>query len=85
MGALSKYSNTELLELPDCEGLRENGKCRWLREPCLGEKCQWLSQIDSLQRAYARLRSLDEEQQERIASKYYYGVRPWMEAARPRR
>lgn len=27
--------------------------------------------------SYARLRSLDEETQERIAKKYYNGTRPW--------
>ena len=85
MGALTKYSNTELLLLPDCDGLQENGKCRWTHVPCAGEDCKWRSQSGSLQKAYARLRTLDEEQQERISLKYYFGVRPWMESTRRRR
>ncbi|AHF11222.1 MULTISPECIES: hypothetical protein [Dehalobacter] len=36
----TRYSNLELLKLPDCDGLLENGKCKYLDVPaCLGENC----------------------------------------------
>jgi len=80
MAALTRFSNPELLKLPDCEGLLENGTCSWLRVPvCGGSDCRYYNESASLKKAQARLRSLDEEDQERIARKYYGGTRPWLE------
>lgn len=80
MAALTRYSNPELLKLPDCEGLLENGTCKWLNVPtCIGTKCSYLQKMNNLEKAQERLRSLDEETQKRIAHKYYGGFRPWLE------
>ena len=75
MAALTRYSNFELLGLPDCDGLLENGKCRWTKTPCSGARCH--RGENSLERAYARLRTLSEDSQAYIARKYYFGGRPW--------
>ncbi len=82
MAALTRYSNAELLKLPDCGGLLENGKCKWLNVPaCTGAGCSYYRKMGSEQRAYTRLRTLDEKAQERISKKYYNGTRPWREQA----
>ena len=78
MAQLARYSSAELLKMPDCAGLLESGKCRWLRvEECAGENCAYYREVSSQAKAEARLCSLDEETQERIAKKYYGGFRPW--------
>lgn len=78
MAALTRYSNPELLKLPDCEGLLENGKCRWLDIPkCSGIKCSYYRNTCSREKAQERLCSLDEAMQAHIARKYYGGSRPW--------
>jgi len=78
MVPLSRYSSIEIKKLPDCAGLLENGSCRWLQiSVCIGEKCTFNKRVKSQDRAEARLCSLDEETQERIANKYYGGFRPW--------
>ena len=78
---LSRISNLELIMLPNCGGLRENGTCSWLNVPaCTGTKCHYYHSANSLEKAYERLRTLDEEAQQRIAQKYYSGFRPWMVA-----
>jgi hypothetical protein len=75
MTIYTRYSNLEFLELPDCKGLLENGKCRYLNVPnCLGKNCSYRQ---SRKKVFARLRSLDEKQQEHISKKYYNGARPW--------
>jgi len=80
MATLTRTSNSELLRLPDCGGLLENGKCQWLTVPtCIGERCSYYQKINSFHKARERLRSLDEATQERIAKKYYGGLRPWEE------
>ena len=80
MAALARYSNTELLKLPDCGGLLENGSCRWLDVPkCTGGKCSYCQNLDSSDKALKRLQTLDEATQERIAQKYYGGSRPWVD------
>lgn len=76
---LSRTANLELISLPNCGGLRENGGCRWLDVPaCVGTECRYCHNHDSLEKAHARLRSLDEETQKHIAKKYYGGSHPWM-------
>jgi len=83
---LSRISNLELIMLPDCGGLCENGSCSWLKlSACTGPKCRFYNSTNSLEKAHDRLRSLDEETQLRIAKKYYNGSRPWMKANKKRR
>jgi len=78
MVPLSRYSSIEIKERPYCAGLLENGSCRWLQiSACIGEKCTYNRRVKSQAMADARLCSLDEETQERIANKYYGGFRPW--------
>lgn len=78
MASLTRYSNTDLLELPDCGGLLENGKCRWLSVSyCIGAKCSYYKKTNDTEKARTRLQSLDEKMQERISRKYYGGSRPW--------
>lgn len=82
MAALTRYSNCELLKLPNCGGLRENGGCSWLNvASCMGVTCSYYQKINSLSKAQQRLRSLDEDTQRHIAKKYYGGSRPRMETA----
>lgn len=77
---LSRSSNLELITLPNCNGLCENGACRWLDIPtCTGTKCHFYHSLNSSAKAQERLCSLDEETQRRIAQKYYRGSRPWMD------
>ncbi len=82
----TRYSNLELLKLPDCDGLLENGQCKWLDvSACRGKDCSFYHKKDSLEKVFARLRSLPEEKQEHISQKYYYGERPWAESkAKPK-
>ena len=76
--AYTRYSNLDLLNLPDCYALLENGKCKCLDVPvCLGENCSYY--YDDQKRIFARLRSLNEEKQAHISQKYYEGKRPWTE------
>lgn len=73
--------NLELLKLPDCDALLENGKCNCLDVPaCLGASCPSYHKKDSPEKVFARLRSLDEEKQEYISQKYYGGKRPWAQS-----
>ncbi len=83
----SRYENLELLNLPDCDGLLENGQCSCLDVPaCLGYECSFYHKTGSLEKVFARLRALAEEKQEHISQKYYQGARPWAKsAAKPRR
>lgn len=79
---LSRNLNLELISLPDCAGLLENGKCSWLNTPkCIGKQCSFHHKKASLNKAKERLSSLDEPAQEHIARKYYGGCRPWLEPA----
>ncbi|SMC81828.1 hypothetical protein [Papillibacter cinnamivorans] len=78
MATLSRRSNLELLKMPDCGGLREDGRCSRIDIPCCtGPKCAFFREASSPAKARIRLRSLDEALQKRIADKYYGGKRPW--------
>jgi hypothetical protein len=80
MATFADAAKTEILKMPDCEGLLENGRCRWLNvSACTGLGCRYYQHTGSLVKARQRLQSLDEETQERIAQKYYKGYRPWTE------
>ena len=79
MAAWTRNASAELLRLPDCGGLLENGKCRWLNVPsCLGAGCSFYQGFNSQTKSKMRLRALDDATQERIARKYYGGTRPWL-------
>jgi hypothetical protein len=77
---LTRKMSFDLISLPDCAGLRENGKCGWLNtDACIGEQCSFNCKNSSLEKANKRLSSLDENAQARISRKYYGGCRPWLE------
>lgn len=79
---LTRNLNLELISLPDCAGLLENGKCSWLNtDACIGKQCSFYLESSSRQKANKRLCSLDEKDQARISRKYYGGFRPWLEDA----
>lgn len=76
--AVNRMSDIEMLGYPECAGLSDNGRCRFRKIPkCVGDGCSHFTAINSQQRAYARLCSLPESEQEQIAKKYYGGMHPW--------
>ena len=81
---LSRYSNKNLLDMPNCIGLMENGSCSVLNIwQCQGDKCSFKvtkedADVNDLL-VKKRLLQLDEETQEKIARKYYGGKRLWQE------
>jgi hypothetical protein len=81
MSTLTKYSNLEMLNYPDCPALLENGKCAYTGTDCVGTSCYGLAtgerQKNSCLHVQKRLSMLDEATQRRISQKYYGGQRPW--------
>lgn len=80
---LTKMSNLEWVNLPDCNKLTEHGRCSIKGDiPCTGVTCQFKitkEEADaSRYRTMRRLSSLGEEEQQRIANKYYGGRRVWI-------
>ena len=80
--AIAAHNSAALLKLPDCVFLQENGRCSRLnRNFCTGEGCSFLtSQLKSNEvksKWATRLSTLSEQQQNRIAKKYYGGTKPW--------
>lgn len=77
----SPIGDEELLHLPDCRFLNEKGGCEQLSfSRCTGEKCTFFSPEErspDLSGWKSRLSLLSEEEQARIARKYYGGKRPW--------
>lgn len=71
----------EMLSLPDCRFLNEKGGCERLSfSRCAGEKCTFLSprtRSSDMSSWKSRLSLLSEEEQMKIAKKYYGGKRPW--------
>ncbi len=87
MSAYTLRSNLEWIDLPDCAGLLENGKCEYLRvASCEGPRCPFFrpreAEADARLAVYRRLAACDESTQQRISAKYYGGKRPWVRAAR---
>ncbi len=85
--ALTRLSNLNWLDLPDCVCLSETGQCSLLKISfCQGNTCSFkLTQEEkgaAERKVGKRLSSLDEETQEKIARKYYKGRRPWQECER---
>ncbi len=81
--AYTLYSNLDWIDLPDCMGLLEDGKCAYLTVPsCQGASCPFCktreSHAQNLMQAYGSIASRDEGLQKRIAGKYYQGRRPWL-------
>lgn len=81
---LTRYSNLNWLDLPNCANLSRNGHCTVLNvNRCQGDTCRFkVSQEEkdaAARKAKNRLSSLDEKMQEKIARKYYKGHRPWQE------
>jgi len=80
--SLNRFSNPNLLELPDCVALSEYEKCNRLtllicnKCGCPFKKTRE-EDLASIQRAYQRLASLNDSTQNRIAQKYYGGYMPW--------
>ncbi len=73
----TRYSSTELWMLPDCAGLLVSGKCKLLRvSSCMGARCSYYQETNTPEKMMQRLRSLDEDTQERIPQKNYGGCRP---------
>ena len=77
--------DTSWQELPDCIYLTERLGCsRLALSGCKGAGCTFCQsreeQDASRRRAEARLASLDEALQQRIAAKYYCGKRIWLGA-----
>ena len=80
--SLTRFSNTNLLDLPNCVGLSEAGKCFWLNiTSCQGSSCSFQKtnedKSNSMIQVQNRLSELDEKTQEHISQKYYSGKRPW--------
>ena len=71
----------EMLSLPDCRFLTEKGTCGRLNiSHCAGEKCKFLNREAShtdINMWSSRLSLRSEEEQMKIARKYYGGKRPW--------
>jgi hypothetical protein len=71
----------EMLNLPDCRFLTEKGGCEKLNiSRCSGDKCTFLSLEDDkadMSGWKLRLSLLSEDEQMKIAKKYYGGKRPW--------
>ena len=71
----------EMLSLPDCRFLTEKFTCGRLNiSHCTGENCTLLSREAShtdINVWSSRLSLLSEEEQMKIARKYYGGKRPW--------
>lgn len=80
--AVASHNSVALLSLPDCVFLQENGRCsRLTLDLCAGERCSFLippERSDEGRGRWARrLCALSEQQQDKIAKKYYGGKRPW--------
>lgn len=78
----NRFSHTNLLELPNCAGLSDTGKCFWLNiASCQGNECPFKKtredQSNSIHQVKNRLSELEEFEQEKIAKKYYGGNRSW--------
>lgn len=81
---MQRFFNLELLELPDCKGLADNGRCIWLNiNACKGEVCAFKRSASEYKSShintFQRLASLSSLEQTHIADKYYNGKKPWNE------
>ena len=79
---MAKTILPDLLGMPDCSSLSDNGKCTRLNvTKCRGENCPFKKSCeeenDSKERAYQRIMSLERSMQIHIAKKYFEGTMPW--------
>lgn len=77
----SAGNSFEILDLPNCIHLMENGRCRELSfKKCVGKNCRFCTIKDKTvltkQKWSNRLNSLDEKRQREISDKYYGGKMP---------
>jgi len=77
-----QLSNTDMLNFPDCISLSERGKCERLNiSTCQGKNCTFLRTYRDITeqklRWAKRLSDLGEDDQIKIAKKYYSGTMPW--------
>ena len=82
--AADKQEN-EILLLPDCNSLSENGSCMLMHtKNCIGRNCKFIHSSDEMAFAHARwksrLLSLSNEKQQSISKKYYGGQMPWKQS-----
>jgi hypothetical protein len=80
--AIGRFSNLDLLRIPNCMGLSKTGRCTWLNcKTCMGKECKFKhseEECKSLRmQTFQRLASLDDSKQTYIAQKYYNGRKPW--------
>ncbi|HYF83812.1 MAG TPA: hypothetical protein VEB00_12385 [Clostridia bacterium] len=80
--AMNRFSNSDLLGLPNCIGLSKTGECIWLNfKACKGKECKFKRSAEESRysriHTFQRLASLDDRKQTYIANKYYNGRRPW--------
>ncbi|MDD2300537.1 MAG: hypothetical protein PHU69_13000 [Fermentimonas sp.] len=81
---MTRFSNLNWLDLPNCINLSKNGHYSILKISCCqGDTCSFkLTQEEkdaAACKVKEKLSSLDEETQEKIARKYYNDRRPWQE------
>ncbi|HBN85964.1 MAG TPA: hypothetical protein DDZ89_19225 [Clostridiales bacterium] len=79
---MAKTILPDLLSMPDCSSLSDNGKCKRLNvTKCRGEKCPFKKSNEeenvSRERSFLRIMSLDKSKQIHIAKKYFSGNMPW--------
>lgn len=79
---MAKTFLPDLLNMPDCNSLSDSGKCKRLNVTmCYGENCPFKrsseEEVDSKERSYRRILSLDRTKQLHIAKKYFSGKMPW--------
>lgn len=72
----------DILDLPNCIYLLENGRCRELAlKKCIGNGCRFCVLKENFNQSKVkwsnRLNSLDAERQREISMKYYSGKMPW--------
>lgn len=80
--AMGRFSNSDLLGLPNCMGLSRTGRCTWLNcKACMGKECKFKHSEEEYRSSristFQRLVSLDDTKQTYIADKYYNGRKPW--------
>jgi hypothetical protein len=79
---VNRFSNSELLKLPNCTELTETGRCKLFNTyVCKGDFCRFKKTFEDQKsidnKTYQRLASLSELQQTYISNKYYSGKKPW--------
>ena len=74
MGRLPGNTCFAIREKRSCDALERTRCMKYSKCPFYKSRTQYEADI---KKVYARLRSLDEEQQRAISARYYAGERPW--------